>query len=666
MKIVCGSCGAKYSIADEKVKGKVFKIRCKKCSNVIVVKGDAHADESPVEEPALDSGMGSAYGGTSAASEWYVVVDGDQVGPISPEEVEAYYASGQVHDESFAWRDGLADWVPLSQLDEFAHLAHLGGMGSDEATVLAQSPYAQEGAGEEEADDYDYGDATSLMPASEFRSQLDEEAPAAQAAVEGDYGGDTAYDSGGSFGGYDSGGSYGGDAGYDSGGSYGGYDSGGSYGGYDSGGSYGGVEASAEGAAQEEQDQAAGDNQGMFASFDSGADGADSGFGGVDGFGQDSQAAGSGAMSENELIGQRNENSVLFSLSSLDQVKAVSAPSGEDQAGAQGAAGAEGSGLIDIQALASAHQAMKGSGQAAGPADLPGLDSQFGAGTMSMPALMPMGSHRDNRPLIIGAVVLVVLLFLALGGVIFFLATKEDPAPVVQEVIQPAQQEGQADQQQPTDPAAEAEEAEAAAAAAKAVEGEEGDSKKDEDEEALAAAEEADEDKKEEDDKKGSRAPAARSSSSSSSKPAAAAKPAAKPKPKAQAKKDDDIFDLLDKKEDKKPAAKPSSGGASSGGGSAAAKNLPDKLSRSMVQSTVNKYNGRIRNCYTDSNSNKLGGQVMVNYSIQPNGRVKSASVSTAKFKGTDVGRCVEGVVKSMKFPETKSPLTVNYPFMLR
>ena len=40
MKIVCDNCGAKYSIADEKVAGKVFKIRCKKCTHVIVVRGD--------------------------------------------------------------------------------------------------------------------------------------------------------------------------------------------------------------------------------------------------------------------------------------------------------------------------------------------------------------------------------------------------------------------------------------------------------------------------------------------------------------------------------------------------------------------------------------------------------------------------------------------------
>ncbi|HEY6475700.1 MAG TPA: zinc-ribbon domain-containing protein, partial [Polyangia bacterium] len=39
MKIVCDSCGTKYSIADDKVRGKVFKIRCKKCSHIIVVRG---------------------------------------------------------------------------------------------------------------------------------------------------------------------------------------------------------------------------------------------------------------------------------------------------------------------------------------------------------------------------------------------------------------------------------------------------------------------------------------------------------------------------------------------------------------------------------------------------------------------------------------------------
>src|SRR5580693_608771 len=48
MKIVCDSCGTKYSIADEKVRGKVFKIRCKKCSHIIVVRGLTPADHDDV------------------------------------------------------------------------------------------------------------------------------------------------------------------------------------------------------------------------------------------------------------------------------------------------------------------------------------------------------------------------------------------------------------------------------------------------------------------------------------------------------------------------------------------------------------------------------------------------------------------------------------------
>ena len=40
MKIQCQSCQAKYTIADEKVVGKVVKIRCKKCGASIVINGN--------------------------------------------------------------------------------------------------------------------------------------------------------------------------------------------------------------------------------------------------------------------------------------------------------------------------------------------------------------------------------------------------------------------------------------------------------------------------------------------------------------------------------------------------------------------------------------------------------------------------------------------------
>ena len=65
MKIVCDACQAKYSISDDKVQGKVFKIRCKKCSNIIVVRGGAGAAE-PAAAPAAASIFGQDRCATAA------------------------------------------------------------------------------------------------------------------------------------------------------------------------------------------------------------------------------------------------------------------------------------------------------------------------------------------------------------------------------------------------------------------------------------------------------------------------------------------------------------------------------------------------------------------------------------------------------------------------
>src|SRR3954452_3157922 len=69
MKIVCDSCGTKYSIADEKVRGKVFKIRCKKCSHIIVVRGgaDGNVEASRDAGPSADAGFPGEDQATMAA-----------------------------------------------------------------------------------------------------------------------------------------------------------------------------------------------------------------------------------------------------------------------------------------------------------------------------------------------------------------------------------------------------------------------------------------------------------------------------------------------------------------------------------------------------------------------------------------------------------------------
>ena len=90
MKIVCDACQAKYSISDDKVQGKVFKIRCKKCSNIIVVRGGAGAAEAaPAPAPEKDTRVydyGYEGGGEPPAGDesvWHVVINQDQVGPMT-------------------------------------------------------------------------------------------------------------------------------------------------------------------------------------------------------------------------------------------------------------------------------------------------------------------------------------------------------------------------------------------------------------------------------------------------------------------------------------------------------------------------------------------------------------------------------------------------------
>src|SRR5690606_20757637 len=113
MRIECDKCAAKYSIADEKVRGKTFKIRCKKCSNVIIVRDKA-------------GGAEDAGGGESAAADepagWHLAIDGETVGPLSEDEVRRRYEAGQVDKSTSVWQEGFEDWIELGQIEAFADL----------------------------------------------------------------------------------------------------------------------------------------------------------------------------------------------------------------------------------------------------------------------------------------------------------------------------------------------------------------------------------------------------------------------------------------------------------------------------------------------------------------------------------------------------------------
>jgi predicted Zn finger-like uncharacterized protein len=142
MKIVCENCATKYSIADEKVVGKTFKLRCKKCSHTIVVKGTPEGEPSQASAAPPSAGVeaaaeaGPAQGGQDAAV-WHLVIDGGQVGPVTADEVRSKFAAGQVDRETYVWRDGYEGWRRLAEADEFGDIG--APSGSDEATRKSQA-----------------------------------------------------------------------------------------------------------------------------------------------------------------------------------------------------------------------------------------------------------------------------------------------------------------------------------------------------------------------------------------------------------------------------------------------------------------------------------------------------------------------------------------------
>ncbi len=665
MKIVCGACGAKYSIADEKVQGKVFKIRCKKCSNVIVVKGTA------------DDGDEAAAGGGGGAAEWYVVIDNDQAGPMTSVEVDSYFMSGRINGETFAWRDGLADWVPIKTLSEFAHLAG-DTAGPDEATQIsdgfgqmadsAGAGGALAAAAALPSDE----DATISMTSnadtfgdsgfgSDFGAAPQEPEPSF-GSDSGLGGGESGYSAGEFDGGFSDFGGGGGSA--DSGGGgFAAFDSGLDSGGGGGFGGGGGAELASSGGGTDEA------NAGMFASFDSGGGSDDflgfssGGAAAVEPSSSPAPAASNGSNgssngSANNMIGQRNENSVLFSLSSLDQVQAVQSPEpaalsmgGPAPAGGD-ASNTEGSGLIDIRALATAHSEMKGAGGGAGD----NLDP-FSAGTMAMPALMPMGSHRSNKPLIIGGILAGVLL-LAVAGVAIALIVSKDDTPQVVEVEKKEEGMSEAEKQQLALMKQMQEEIqrlkESGASAEEIAAAEE----KEKEIAANAPAEKEDDKKSSTKKKKSTRNVAKAEKKEEKDDPA--------PKTTKKVKKGDGIDALLNKIDEgdgKKstPKKKEEPKKSSSGGKS--------KLSKNDVQGTIRRYRGRVNTCYRSQNKNNLSGTMKVGFAIKPDGGVTNVSVKTGKFAGTDVGKCVVKAVKGMKFPATTASSNVNvksYPFKLQ
>jgi predicted Zn finger-like uncharacterized protein len=141
VKFLCERCKTRYSIGDDRVRGKILKIRCKNCANVITVREGmndeaasdaaarrqrpttaAPASIAPSIAPAAGNGSVPDKAPAALEEEWYCSVDGQQSGPFSLAEAQRWVATKSYDAELHCWCEGFEDWLPVDKVSHFRNL----------------------------------------------------------------------------------------------------------------------------------------------------------------------------------------------------------------------------------------------------------------------------------------------------------------------------------------------------------------------------------------------------------------------------------------------------------------------------------------------------------------------------------------------------------------
>lgn len=109
MKFHCDKCSKKYAISDNVLKkyGSTFRIRCQACKHIILIANpfSEQMEVAPTER-----------------KEWFVYINGEQIGPLNLTEVEDKAKSNEINRSTLTWKQGMANWEQASLIDEIKSL----------------------------------------------------------------------------------------------------------------------------------------------------------------------------------------------------------------------------------------------------------------------------------------------------------------------------------------------------------------------------------------------------------------------------------------------------------------------------------------------------------------------------------------------------------------
>jgi len=184
MKFYCDQCSAKYSIPDEKVRGKVVKVRCKECDHVITVRGSRRRKTGTDGGGGQHVSSGSAPSGPSKAVQWYYSHQGETFGPHPEDELREQYRSGEVPAASYVWREGFSDWKPAEDVEPFSKAIDRRDTAQPRHKTTGIGDDALEAVGPADGNDGDEG--SGGRGASDGSAESKRDAPRAPTGVDPD------------------------------------------------------------------------------------------------------------------------------------------------------------------------------------------------------------------------------------------------------------------------------------------------------------------------------------------------------------------------------------------------------------------------------------------------------------------------------------------------
>jgi predicted Zn finger-like uncharacterized protein len=167
MKFACDRCQTKYSIADERVRGKVLKVKCKTCANLITVREarrpsgsgiptagpivhsgavaaqavpheaefsdsssrtvlssfpalEPHGAAAPPPPPRSPSGPAAPLASPDDGLQWYMALDGERTGPFSRKQLVDKLAPLPKQADVHVWNEKLGSWKPPAEVPPVA------------------------------------------------------------------------------------------------------------------------------------------------------------------------------------------------------------------------------------------------------------------------------------------------------------------------------------------------------------------------------------------------------------------------------------------------------------------------------------------------------------------------------------------------------------------